>query len=45
MSTTLFLAVIGALILVIAYLPFIVVLGIAGIAILAIIDNVQELRA
>ena len=42
---TLLLAIIGAIVLVLAYLPLLVVAAIAGVAILAIADNVRELRA
>jgi hypothetical protein len=41
---TLFLAVIGAIVLVLDYLGLLVVAAIAGLAILAIVDNVRELR-
>ncbi len=44
LRVTLFLAMIGAIVLVLAFLPFIVVGGIAGVAIIAIIDNIRELR-
>jgi hypothetical protein len=42
---TLALAGISAVVLAITYLPLIVVAAVAGIALLAIIDNVRELRA
>jgi hypothetical protein len=42
---TLLLAIIGAIVLAVAYLPFLIVAAIAGVAILAIVDNVRELRA
>jgi hypothetical protein len=42
---TLFLAVISAILLAIEFLPLILVASIAGIALLAIIDNVRELRS
>ena len=42
---TLLLAIIGAIVLVPAYLPLLVVAAIAGVAILAIAANVRELRA
>jgi hypothetical protein len=42
---TLLLAIIGAIVLALAYLPLLVVAAIAGVAILAILDNVRELRA
>ena len=38
-------AIIGAIVLAVAYLPLLIVAAIAGVAILAIIDNVRELRA
>jgi hypothetical protein len=38
-------AIIGAIVLAVAYLPLIIVAAIAGVAILAIVDNVRELRA
>jgi hypothetical protein len=38
-------AIIGAIVLAVAYLPLIIVAAIAGVAILAILDNVRELRA
>ena len=41
---TLFMAVIGAAILAIEFLPLLIVGSIAGIAVLAIIDNIRELR-
>ena len=41
---TLFLAIVAAVILVIEFLPFLIVAAIAGVAILAIVDNVRELR-
>ena len=44
LRVTLFLAVIGAIVLVLAFLPLIVVGGIAGVAIIAIVDNIRELR-
>jgi hypothetical protein len=44
MTVTLALAVVGAIILVINFLPIIIVAGVAGIAILAMVDNVRELR-
>ena len=42
---TLLLAIIGAIVLGIAYLPLIIVAAIAGVALLAIVDNVRELRS
>ena len=45
LRVTLALATIAALVLVIAFLPLILVAGVGGIAILAIVDNVRELRA
>jgi hypothetical protein len=42
---TLFLATIGAIVVGIAYLPILLILAVAGIALLAIVDNVRELRA
>jgi hypothetical protein len=42
---TLFLALIGAIVVVIAWLPVLLVMGVAGIALLAIVDNVRELRS
>jgi len=45
LRVTLFLAVIGALVLAIAYLPLLIVGSIAGIALIAIIDNIRELRS
>jgi hypothetical protein len=38
-------AIIGAIVLAVAYLPLLIVAAIAGVAILAIVDNVRELRA
>lgn len=45
LRVTLVLAGIGAVVLVVTYLPQILVAAVAGIAVLAIIDNVRELRA
>jgi hypothetical protein len=45
LRVTLFLAVISAILLAIEFLPLILVASIAGIALLAIIDNVRELRS
>jgi len=45
MTLTLSLAVVGAIILALNYLEFIIIGGVAGVAILAMIDNVRELRA
>ena len=42
---TLVLAVVGAIVLGITYLPLLIVGAIGGIALLAIIDNIRELRA
>jgi hypothetical protein len=42
---TLVLAVIGAIYLVVQYLPLVIVAAVAGVALLAIIDNIRELRA
>jgi hypothetical protein len=42
---TLLFAIIGAIVLAVAYLPLIIVAAIAGVAVLAIVDNVRELRA
>ncbi len=42
---TLLFAIIGALVLALAYLPLLIVAAIAGVALLAIVDNVRELRA
>ena len=44
LQVTLFLAVIGAIVLVLAYLPLLIVASVAGIALIAIIDNIRELR-
>jgi hypothetical protein len=44
LTLTLTLAVLGAIILVVNYLPLIIVAGVAVVAILAMIDNVRELR-
>ena len=41
---TLLFAIVGAIVLAVAYLPLIVVAAVAGVAILAIVDNVRELR-
>ena len=41
---TLFMAVIGAAVLALEFLPLLIVASIAGIAVLAIIDNIRELR-
>jgi hypothetical protein len=41
---TLLLAILGAIALAIAFLPLLIVAAIAGVALLAIIDNVRELR-
>jgi hypothetical protein len=45
LRVTTFLAVVGALVLAVAYLPLLVVGAIAAVALLAIVDNVRELRA
>lgn len=42
---TLLLAIIGAIVLALAYLPLLILGAVAGIALLAIVDNVRELRA
>ena len=42
---TLLFAIIGAFVLALAYLPLLIVVAIAGVALLAIVDNVRELRA
>jgi hypothetical protein len=44
LRVTLFLALIGALVLAIEFLPLLIVGSIAGIALIAIIDNIRELR-
>ena len=41
---TLFLAVIVAIVLAISFAPLLVVLAIGGVALIAIVDNVRELR-
>jgi len=41
---TLLFAIAGAIVLAIAYLPLIILGAVAGVAILAIVDNVRELR-
>jgi hypothetical protein len=45
LRVTLVLAMIGAVVLAIQFLPLILVAGIAGIALVAIVDNLRELRA
>ena len=45
LRVTLFLAVVGAIVLIVEFLPLIVVGSIAGLAVIAIIDNVRELRS
>jgi hypothetical protein len=45
LRVTLFLALIGAIVIGIAYLPVFLIVAVAGIAMLAIVDNVRELRA
>jgi len=42
---TLLLAIVGAIVLAVAYLPLLIVAAVAGVALLAIIDNVRELRS
>jgi uncharacterized membrane protein len=42
---TLLLAILGAIVLAVAYLPLLIVAAVAGVALLAIIDNVRELRS
>lgn len=44
LRVTVFLAVIGALVLAIEFLPLIIVVSIGGVALIAIVDNVRELR-
>jgi len=44
LRATLVLAVIGAIVLAFEFLPLLLVVGIAGIALLAIVDNLRELR-
>ena len=41
---TLLLAIAGAVVLAVAYLPLLILGAIAGVALLAIVDNVRELR-
>jgi hypothetical protein len=45
LRVTLVLAMVGAIVLAIQFLPLILVAGIAGIALVAIVDNLRELRA
>ncbi len=45
LRVTLFLAVVGAIVLVVEFLPLIIVGSIAGLAVIAIVDNVRELRS
>jgi hypothetical protein len=45
LTATLVLAVVGAIVLVLSYLPLVIVAAVAGVALLAIIDNIRELRA
>ena len=45
LRVTLVLALVGAIVLAIQYLPLILVAGIAGVALVAIVDNLRELRA
>jgi hypothetical protein len=45
LRTTLFLATIGAIILALTHLSILIVIAVGGIALLAIIDNVRELRS
>jgi hypothetical protein len=42
---TLLLAILGAIVLAVAYLPLLIVAAVAGVALLAIVDNVRELRS
>ena len=41
---TLLFAIAGAVVLAVAYLPLLIVAAVAGVALLAIVDNVRELR-
>ena len=41
---TLVFAIVGAIVLAVAYLPLLIVAAVAGVALLAIVDNVRELR-
>ena len=41
---TLLFAIAGAIVLAVAYLPLLIVAAVAGVALLAIVDNVRELR-
>lgn len=41
---TLLFAIVGAIVLAVAYLPLLIVAAVAGVALLAIVDNVRELR-
>jgi hypothetical protein len=45
LTATLVLAVVGAIVLVLSYLPLVILAAVAGVALLAIIDNIRELRA
>jgi hypothetical protein len=45
LRVTLVLALVGSIVLAIEFLPLILVGGIAGVALLAIVDNLRELRA
>jgi hypothetical protein len=45
LTATLVLAVVGAVVLVLSYLPLVIVAAVAGVALLAIVDNIRELRA
>ena len=44
LRTTLALAIMGAIVLLVTYLPLVIVGLVAGVALLAIVDNVGELR-